>query len=820
LLRRPAEEREALAATPQSSPKQVYQLDQDLKHICKSLLILCRQRPEETVILFELVQVLGIPMTVDFTFLTDFLRYDLPTIYKATHKRCILHETIKLMQTQNTDLKVKVLKEIVTPMLIHTFRDPNTSNADVIDEELARLLMGSTLGSPSNLSMGSTESAPSLDALRVELLKLTTLLIQFMGPTFVEHRKELIKFAWSHLKAEDSACRHWAYVKLCRFIAVYDTPSKLILQVYVALLRAFQPEYKELVKMALDALIPALTIQLSYSEFVKAMKWTRKVMFEENHAMLQLVHMFHLIIRHAPLFYPYRSHFVPPMIQHLTKLGLPPQCPTQHRQLAVAIADTVIAWEWYRQERNKLQDSETEEISAARNIPSDQARIPEPVDAREAQGEETDGLSRAKRVKDGVGDARPQSAVQMKAPARPADRIRAMSMSNANLVDDFTLHPSTVETISNFLVRLVLFAADNKMPTMGSLSVRCTQLFRKLVKLVPMAEVKLAYLDKLVQSALENYAQYLKQQSVQPQQAAVPPPQASGPQMKSQAQLQSSTQPPLAPITTQATAMPSNVAPASAGTIPQAAAPPLSKPAGAPNVARSAAPNPGKQNVKAIAGLTNKVLIAFLDLFSAALGCRDGPSPFISRNLAKIREMMVPFFASDDVTVQRKLRGFLTEYTRLFPPIFGTSKESEAGLYQKLKELVDRRLRLAAAGVLDMKPEAREAPHVQTPMAPKETQNVSGVGAPTKCNAGQSALWLLDELCICVPSYVDNHGAALVRLAQKLAKDNMNLAAQTSKTGSLGIVSTLQELGQEVDVNKTCATSHMALLNEACTGAL
>src|SRR3546814_7436329 len=94
--------------------------------------------------------------------------------------------------------------------------------------------------------------------------------------------------------------------------------------------------------MALDALIPALPHRLPNAEFVKAMKWTRKIMVEESHALLQLVHMWHVIVRHAPLFYPYRSHFVPQMVNSLARLGLPPNCPLQHRQLAVAIADTII----------------------------------------------------------------------------------------------------------------------------------------------------------------------------------------------------------------------------------------------------------------------------------------------------------------------------------------------------------------------------------------------------------------------------------------------------------------------------------------------
>ena len=51
----------------------------------------------------------------------------------------------------------------------------------------------------------------------------------------MEHRKELIKFAWNHLKSEDTQSKQCAYVNVCRFIQVYDTPPKIILQVRLTL---------------------------------------------------------------------------------------------------------------------------------------------------------------------------------------------------------------------------------------------------------------------------------------------------------------------------------------------------------------------------------------------------------------------------------------------------------------------------------------------------------------------------------------------------------------------------------------------------------
>ena len=40
------------------------------------------------------------------------------------------------------------------------------------------------------------------EGLRVELLKLGALLIEFMHKELLDHRKELIKFAWNNIKVK------------------------------------------------------------------------------------------------------------------------------------------------------------------------------------------------------------------------------------------------------------------------------------------------------------------------------------------------------------------------------------------------------------------------------------------------------------------------------------------------------------------------------------------------------------------------------------------------------------------------------------------
>ena len=186
-----------------------------------------------------------------------------------------------------------------------------------------------------------------------------------MGNKLMDHRKELIKFAWNHLKSPDSQSRHWAYVCVCRFIQVYETPPKIILQVYVALLRTYQTEAKRLVEKALDILTPALPVRLHQRDLIKAIKWTKKIVYEEGHSLPQLIHIWELMSRHPTLFYKYRSQFVPHMVNSLSRLGLPQTCPRAHRRLAIDLVHMIITWEHQNQleresaihEKSKLEHS-------------------------------------------------------------------------------------------------------------------------------------------------------------------------------------------------------------------------------------------------------------------------------------------------------------------------------------------------------------------------------------------------------------------------------------------------------------------------------
>ena len=203
---------------------------------------------------------------------------------------------------------------LVLPVIAEVFSDKNTDNSEVINGELISHIVKDVLGGEKGKSAS--------EELLIQLLKFGTMMMEYMSEALTVHRKDLIKFAWNHLKSSDSITKNWAYVNVCRFISMYETPPKIILQVYVALLRAYKTE-RALVSKALDILVPALPIRLPKDDYVKAIKWTKKVIFEDGNTLQQLVHVWGVFVRNPSMFYTYRDQFVPQMVNCLSKLALP-----------------------------------------------------------------------------------------------------------------------------------------------------------------------------------------------------------------------------------------------------------------------------------------------------------------------------------------------------------------------------------------------------------------------------------------------------------------------------------------------------------------
>lgn len=213
---------------------------------------------------------------------------------------------------------------------------------DVLDSDMIDRIMRELLDQPDEVLRVHDEP------LSAELLQLATLLLKYMPVELSRYRKEVIKFGWNHLKREDSVAKQWAFVNVSRFIEAYQAPDKIILQVYVALLRACQQDGRALVRQALDILTPALPKRLVHNpvdhKYPIWIRYTKKILLEEGHSLPHLVHIWQLIVRHSSSFYAARAQFVPIMVNLLSRMSASSSASLpEYRRLAVDLADLVIS---------------------------------------------------------------------------------------------------------------------------------------------------------------------------------------------------------------------------------------------------------------------------------------------------------------------------------------------------------------------------------------------------------------------------------------------------------------------------------------------
>lgn len=213
------------------------------------------------------------------------------------------------------------------------------------------------------------------------------------------------------------------------------------------MLRAHQPECRDLVRLAVDILIPSLHRRLTPSEYVKAMKWTKKILSDDGHTVQQMLHIWNIIIRHSDFFYPYRNLFLPHMVQSLSRLGLGNSCPPEHRQISVGVTDVILAWESYRQRSREVGG-----VFQHTNLP---------------------------------------------------DTTNGHFLGNKD--DEYSLQPNLIQLVANFLIRIGLVAASDKEPLVSHLTNPCMALFSKLITLHSLASIKLAQLEKLTINIIENF---------------------------------------------------------------------------------------------------------------------------------------------------------------------------------------------------------------------------------------------------------------------------------------------------------------------------
>ncbi|XP_040962395.1 transformation/transcription domain-associated protein [Gossypium hirsutum] len=458
------------------------------KWLVKCFLNYLRHDKNEVNVLFDILSIFLFHSRIDYTFLKEFYIIEVAEGYPPNMKKALLLHFLNLFQSKQLghDHLVVVMQMLILPMLAHAFQ--NGQSWDVVDPGIIKTIVDKLLDPPEEVSAEYDEP------LRIELLQLATLLLKYLQSDLVHHRKELIKFGWNHLKREDSASKQWAFVNVCHFLEAYQAPEKIILQVFVALLRTCQPENKMLVKQALDILMPALPrrLPLGDSRMPIWIRYTKKILVEEGHSIPNLIHIFQLIVRHSDLFYSCRAQFVPQMVNSLSRLGLPYNTTAENRRLAIELAGLVVSWERQRQNEMKVvtEGDVPSQISDGLNSASASADPKRSVDSS------TFPEDPSKRIKVEPG----LQSLCVMSPGASSSIPNIETPGSAGQPDEeFKPNAAMEEMIINFLIRvaLVIEPKDKESNTMYK---QALELLSQALEVWPTANVKFNYLEKLLSS--------------------------------------------------------------------------------------------------------------------------------------------------------------------------------------------------------------------------------------------------------------------------------------------------------------------------------
>ncbi|KAL7534798.1 hypothetical protein ACHAXR_010621, partial [Thalassiosira sp. AJA248-18] len=290
----------------------------------------------DTDVLFDLIRIFLQPLSsVDFSFIKQFLLNTVSSVCSVEQKsqivqRSLIHYAIvrrfsTLLGSEGSEeTKILSAQMLAIPLL--------KQSRDIFTDSSMKMLLKSLLKDGSY--------GPKLSC---ELLQIVDILLEHMpAEDMTDYRKDLLKYIWNILKLGDGTTKYYGYLAVSRFISVFDTPSKVILQVYRSLLR--DTSERTIVRAALDILLPVLTKRLGEEEIESALEYTTKLMREEGDSIPQMVHLWQPITQHPQIYIGHKSEMIPHMVQSLSLLGLHPNSPREQRKLAVTIAELIIDW--------------------------------------------------------------------------------------------------------------------------------------------------------------------------------------------------------------------------------------------------------------------------------------------------------------------------------------------------------------------------------------------------------------------------------------------------------------------------------------------
>jgi transformation/transcription domain-associated protein len=372
------------------------------------------RRPKDLDYLFSLVESVTAD---DFRATPDLFAYlykniicsDSLEFWKTTVLRCL---EVYAGRTATQKTKCFLLHNIVNPILamdvMRHWNKPDFSKAQRLLDKTVIDSINNKIWKVNQTDPQEDLLQPGIDHTRMEVLQLSAMLVKYHHAFLQEARKDFIKFGWTYIRLDDVINKHAAYVVIAYFIAHYDTPAKIVTQIYYSLLKTNHNEGRALVTQALELMAPVMPKRCGTNPHDRNAVWAvapRRILAEESQNVQQMTCIFHFLVRHPDLFYDSRDKFAMLIITCLRKVAAPPSPSNESKKLALNMMWLIWQWEQRRVEgkRSELEPAWTSSPNSLKRKLDEQSTSSPPATRQTANGERADfqipAIGRQKMIK-------------------------------------------------------------------------------------------------------------------------------------------------------------------------------------------------------------------------------------------------------------------------------------------------------------------------------------------------------------------------------------------------------------------------------------
>lgn len=321
------------------------QLDYAIEKFQLLYLEFIRQHPEDSKLFLNLVEFVIVHKLPIFP-VGDFIFENITSSEDEKYQSTLLNASLSyILGTSDVCTQVYILRNVINATLVYRGTAKNilvdvagtTGSAGLLDHIHTKIWKCPNKFFPWDIS-------GTYDALRYELLRLSSIFIKWAPKEIANIKKDVMKFNWKFIKLEDTLIKQATYLVASFFLKEYDFPLDFIMQVFVALLRSPQSEARHLVSQSLDILTPVIDERTKSSDIPNEWaNWVKRVMFENTSSQNNTICQF--LCNNYRIYFKSRELFIPTIIHHINKIAFVPNSSPDNQVLAVDLASLILKWE-------------------------------------------------------------------------------------------------------------------------------------------------------------------------------------------------------------------------------------------------------------------------------------------------------------------------------------------------------------------------------------------------------------------------------------------------------------------------------------------